>query len=1029
MRILSIELGGFLSYSAPQFIDFTRANVFCISGPNGAGKSSILDGIVYALYGKIPRYAGRRINTEEDVINHNSNRLYLSLRFKVGDRIYLVKRELVRGKSQQANIYELIDDKPIPLGVKRNREVNSLIESLLGMDYETFTRTVILPQNQIDRFLKPSSSEAFSERRQILQRLLGLDIYKEMKKIAGQRYRDISKELQLISNRLEGELKNYSKDYIRRLERELKIKEEILKNLDKERQETGKDVERLKETINLFTELISSQKDYQEILSRLGVIRAERERVDRLETIYQLQVEAIPLRNMIRDFYDKKSRLDSLEKEKREIEDKIEKSLGELKTEEEKAKEYLEHIEYAEKLLGFTPIAEAIRNLEADRKRIDRTREEIEKREEDLSLIGSEIDTINLEIEDYELKISQLNSKLGERAKVWEELKGLIEDIKTLKSIEKELNDYYERKKKLENDKSELETSVETIEKTMNSLSKELEEMEKVIEDSHLQKIIGSLSIGDKCPICGNTIEKFPERSREFENLEELLTQYQEKKELWQKSFGDFSISKTKLQDITEEMNILSEIIKRLEKEREEKRSSVFRVLERHFGADYVLDEVFVNSAIEKERRDIEIQLNSLEKEKEIKATQLKEKSSLYEKEKTAIISLKTQLELEEKELNQRERDLLEKVSETGIEWKDFLTRNFLKEAQDIKDKYQRLLDSSNKTISGYKVSIESGRVRIEQINTETKEIRERLVSLKKEIDETKENIESRCQSVGIALEELGKFKIDKVYIEGVKREFNELIARQNLLKDQISKLRETLIRLGIDPDKPEGLKLLEDSYNSKLTSLKNIEERIGVLSREVGSLDAQLKSARENLALAESLSEKKKELERKLNLYRVVDDALSENRFPEFLMREAMENIIDRASVQLSFLTQGRYSFSLASDDSADIVVNDNWYPTQKRKTYSLSGGESFLASIALAIAIAEEIRGKKSVDCLFIDEGFGSLDDTGLDTIVSALAELENSGIMIGVITHNKELASRFPYRIEVEKDERGSRIKGEW
>lgn len=1029
MRILSIELGGFLSYSAPQFIDFTRANVFCISGPNGAGKSSILDGIVYALYGKIPRYAGRRINTEEDVINHNSNRLCLSLRFKVGDRIYLVKRELVRGKSQQANIYELIDDKPVPLGVKRNREVNSLIESLLGMDYETFTRTVILPQNQIDRFLKPPSSEAISERRQILQRLLGLDIYKEMKKIAGQRYRDISKELQLITNRLDGELKNYTRDYIRSLEKELKVKEEKLKDLDKERQDTGKDVERLKETINLFTELISSQKNYQVIQSRLDSIRDERKEVDRLEAIYQLQIEAIPLWNMVRDFCDKKSRLDSLEKEKKDIEARIKKSLEDLEFEEKKAKEYLRHIEYAEKLLGFTPLAEAIRNLEADRKRIDKTREEIEKRERDLSLIGSEIDTIDQEIIDWELKISQLKSRLGERNKVWEELKGLIEDIKILKSVEKELNDHYERKKKLERDKSELEKSLETIEKTMGNLSKELEEMERVIEDSHLQKIIDSLSIGDKCPICGSTIEKLPERPGKFENLEELLTQYQRKKEFWQKSFGDFSISKTKLQDITEEENSLSETIKRLEKEREEKRSSACRLLERYFGTDYVLDEVFINSAIEKERRDIETQLNTLEKEKEIKAIQLKEKRSLYEKEETAIISFRTQLEIEEKELNKRERDLLEKVSETGIEWKDFLARNFLKEAQDIKDKYQRLLDSSNKTISGYKISIESGRARIQQIDTETKEIRERLVSLKKEIDETREDIELRCQSLGITLKELERFKIDKAYIERVKREFDELIAKQNLLKDHISKLRETLIRLGIDPDKPEGLKLLEDSYNSKLTSLKNIEERIGVLSREVGSLEAQLKSAREYLALAESLSEKKKELERKLNLYRVVDDALSENRFPEFLMREAMENIIDRASVQLSFLTQGRYSFSLASDDSADIVVNDNWYPAQKRKTYSLSGGESFLASIALAIAIAEEIRGKKSVDCLFIDEGFGSLDDTGLDTIVSALAELENSGIMIGVITHNKELASRFPYRIEVEKDERGSRIKGEW
>lgn len=219
MRILSIELGGFLSYNSPQSIDFTKANVFCISGPNGAGKSSILDGIVYALYGKIPRYAGRRINTEEDIINHNSDRLYLSLKFKVGDRTFLVKRELVRGRSQQANIYELINDKLMPLGVKRNREINALIENLLGMDYETFTRTVILPQNQIDRFLKPASSEAFSERRQILQRLLGLDIYKEMKRLASQRCKDISKELQLIANRLEGELKLYNKEYIREIEK------------------------------------------------------------------------------------------------------------------------------------------------------------------------------------------------------------------------------------------------------------------------------------------------------------------------------------------------------------------------------------------------------------------------------------------------------------------------------------------------------------------------------------------------------------------------------------------------------------------------------------------------------------------------------------------------------------------------------------------------------------------------------------------------------------------------------------------
>lgn len=87
------------------------------------------------------------------------------------------------------------------------------------MDYETFTRTVILPQNQIDRFLKPASSEALSERRQVLQRLLGLDIYKEIKKLANQKCRDISRELQMISDRLEGELKNYTREFVRDLEK------------------------------------------------------------------------------------------------------------------------------------------------------------------------------------------------------------------------------------------------------------------------------------------------------------------------------------------------------------------------------------------------------------------------------------------------------------------------------------------------------------------------------------------------------------------------------------------------------------------------------------------------------------------------------------------------------------------------------------------------------------------------------------------------------------------------------------------
>ncbi|HRU33020.1 MAG TPA: SMC family ATPase, partial [bacterium] len=333
MKILNIELAGFLSYSTPQFVDFTGANVFCISGPNGAGKSSILDGIVYALYGKIPRYAGRRVNTEDDIINHNSDRLSLSLKFKVGERVFLVRRELVKGKSQQANIFELIDEKAQPLGAKRNRDVNAFIENLLGMDYETFTRTVILPQNQIDRFLKPASSEALSERRQVLQRLLGLDIYKEIKKLANQKCRDISRELQMISDRLEGELKNYTREFVRDLEKKLKEKEIILKTSEEERQSLSSKIEELKSAIALFESHISTLEMYKDITARLNMLKGKKEEADRLEVLYQLQREAIPLSNLNREYNEKKNRLDSLKREELKQEDERERLYRELEKE------------------------------------------------------------------------------------------------------------------------------------------------------------------------------------------------------------------------------------------------------------------------------------------------------------------------------------------------------------------------------------------------------------------------------------------------------------------------------------------------------------------------------------------------------------------------------------------------------------------------------------------------------------------------------------------------------------------------
>lgn len=1028
MKILNIELAGFLSYSTPQFVDFTGANVFCISGPNGAGKSSILDGIVYALYGKIPRYAGRRVNTEDDIINHNSDRLSLSLKFKVGERVFLVRRELVRGKSQQANIFELIDEKAQPLGAKRNRDVNAFIENLLGMDYETFTRTVILPQNQIDRFLKPASSEALSERRQVLQRLLGLDIYKEIKKLANQKCRDISRELQMISDRLEGELKNYTREFVRDLEKKLKEKEIILKTSEEERQSLSSKIEELKSAIALFESHISTLEMYKDITARLNMLKGKKEEADRLEVLYQLQREAIPLSNLNREYNEKKNRLDSLKREELKQEDERERLYRELEKEKKSIEECQRYIDYSNKLLGFVPLGEEIKELEREKKELRDKEEELNLREKELASTEDEISRLSRYVESSESRLEELNDKMKSESEKWDRIKGILDDVRELKTRERDFNELLEKNKKLSNSKISLERELASIVKDIENLSYELSGMETELEKYHLERIKMSLSVGDICPVCGNVIESLPVEPVELQAVERLNSSYQEKKKVRENLSQRYAEINAKLERNNRDIEEIDISLKELEGDIKEIRAKVSEILE-PYSVD-ILDEKLIESKIERERRELEVLINNLEKERDVSLAKINDRKEYYTKESSAIKNLRAQLDRDKEKIREKEKLLSERVSQTEISWEDFVKRDFLKESQEIKNRYQELLDSSNSNISKYRAYIEKINARLVEISDETSSLEKNLADLSGDIESMRRELEIKCQVASSSLEELSELKIDKILIDKIRRDFEELSVKSNLFEKDISLQRENLIRIGLDPDAPQGLRLLKEEYSAKMNYLRELEERITALSKEIGSLDTQLKNAKEQFEISESLLNKKKGLEKQFNYYKIIDDALSENKFPEFLIREVMENIINRASLELNSLTQGRYSFSLASDDSADIMVKDNWYPERSRKTYSLSGGESFLASIALAIAIAEEIRGKRSLDCLFIDEGFGSLDDTGLDSIVSALAELENSGIMIGVITHNRELASRFPYRIEVEKEERGSRIKeGGW
>jgi DNA repair protein SbcC/Rad50 len=152
----------------------------------------------------------------------------------------------------------------------------------------------------------------------------------------------------------------------------------------------------------------------------------------------------------------------------------------------------------------------------------------------------------------------------------------------------------------------------------------------------------------------------------------------------------------------------------------------------------------------------------------------------------------------------------------------------------------------------------------------------------------------------------------------------------------------------------------------------------------------------------------------------------LRANGFEQWLMAGALSELVDGANDLLDQLSGGGYS--LDSDDSGSFGIVDHRNADETRRVETLSGGETFLVSLALALSLAETLaaKGGSGLDAIILDEGFGTLDDESLDTVAGVLEELSGKGLMVGVITHVKELASRAPVRFEVVREPGGARVR---
>jgi exonuclease SbcC len=207
--------------------------------------------------------------------------------------------------------------------------------------------------------------------------------------------------------------------------------------------------------------------------------------------------------------------------------------------------------------------------------------------------------------------------------------------------------------------------------------------------------------------------------------------------------------------------------------------------------------------------------------------------------------------------------------------------------------------------------------------------------------------------------------------------------------------------------------------------------EQIGEsLASAVARAEGRLERVQENRERARELAEQAAGTEQEARVAHELTLLLRANAFEQWLCSEALERLVAAASDTLRDLSDGQYELVLGG--KGEIEVADHAEAGMRRSARTLSGGETFQAALALALALSSQVAGlaataARSLDSIFLDEGFGTLDPATLDTVAATLERLAGGDDrMVGLVTHVPALADRVPVRFEITRDVKGSHLR---
>lgn len=1010
VRPIKLEIEGFQSFKERQIIDFEKlceCGIFGIFGETGSGKSTILDAIILALYGEIPKEKELSPTDEglKNFLNNSSDKMEIYFKFALGSDIFEINRKYGIGKTKGVEVLklkEVLMKKNDVIVAEKSTQLDEKLDEEFGLGVGDFVRTVVLPQGKFSEFLK-LRGEA---KRKTIENIFNMEEYgKKLKDRANLE----KKKLEAEKKEWESQKENIewtSSEDIKNCEKSLVDNKILLENLINEKKDFDiyyTEVNGLKNLLERYNSLVQEKKSLEDlkehILSQQNIL----DKSSQADEIKEYISKNDDLeKNLLKSENDLKIYTNSKEK--------LEKQLNIIKSELLELDKTSEELETKKGAVDFDKGEyQKISNAYSDKKIIlskektlEKYRKDILHCENQISIYQEEIKALNSKLENNQREISLLPNTNEES------LEEINSQVLQLKSLLKTFEENQKEKKEIDSSLVALEEEKEKLEKEKITTLENLETLEKEKIKNLAFELSKTLEEGKPCPVCGSSHHVTMDfRKTSSLNLDKEIKNISSKKD---KLISDIS-------KIITSTNLLINRKSKLDILYEEKVMT---------DSDY--------NSIQSKVKSLTIEIEDKKKELQI----IKEKEISLQNQK---VKLESDIKNTTLNLSREEKNL----SNTKLE-----TETIQKEIETISQNLDKIyIDISLESLEDRKITLEENQEILENLEKKIKEnlnLKNKKIDLREDINSKlsidnveisrvtsdinhlSEQIKSNALNISLLLE-----KYNFINKEDVKKYYLKENEKENL-KKEIDGFNSNLTRVINILDETEknidGRTLSDDQWQEIKDKKENLENSITKLNIDISDTEKALVRKRENLIKIQEIDKQLVKVSKKLSVAEDIYTKLRTKDFVSFLVDKKLKNVVAMASQRLNKISNGRYQ--LTSDESSNFYVVDFFNEGKRRRTATLSGGETFVVSLCLALALSKQLqlKGKRPLEFFFLDEGFGSLDSKLLDKVMDSIENIRSEEkIKIGIITHLEELKLRVLKRIQVEKaipGERGSKIK---